>query len=496
MTVLLAMDLGTEGARVGAFDAEGRLLATAHSGYPTSYPQPGRAEQDPRAWWSALVSATRSVLDKTGKNIAAIGLATTASTVVALDEGNRPLRPALLWMDARADREAALTAELAEKHPVLAFSGGADAVEWLVPKAVWLARNEPETYRRATRIVESVDYLTHRLTGAWVGSRMNATCKWNYDSRTGLPTGLYADLGVPDLADKLPNDIRAVGTPAGTLLPAVAAELGIEGTPVVAVGGIDAHVSLAGVGGGPDGLVSVVAGTSTAFVTETPQPIFAPTIWGPYPSALRDGRWLIEGGQVSSGSVLRWVCEDILGLPRAEMASLLAAANEVPAAGHGLAVLDSFMGNRTPHRDPRLRGAIIGLSVGTTRAEIYRAAVEAVAYGTRAVLESFTDAGIPADRVVLSGGIRHNPLWLDVTTEVLGREVELVDSGNLTLCACAALAATACGTDLEEARATFAPPTVTKEPQGETVYEDGYRLYHAATAALRPLMHDMTGDRG
>jgi ribulokinase len=498
--VLLSIDLGTEGARVGAFDLDGRCLADAHEGFSTTFPRPGWAEQNPHDWWRATVHATRTVLTDgrvPDTTVLAIAVATTASTVAVLDASGEPLRPALLWMDSRASVEADETCEQADRHPVMAFSGGGDAVEWLIPKAMWLARHEPLVYRSAAHIVEAVDYLTWRLTDQWVGSRMNATCKWNYDPLTeSFPLELYADLGITDLADKLPRDIRAVGEPAGKLSTSAADELGLRGNPVVATGGIDAHVSLLGCGQQTPGLVSVVAGTSTVFVTEVGNALYSPEVWGPYPHALRDRQWLIEGGQVSSGAVLNWLTRDVLGTPRAELGTLTSEAGRVDPGTHGLLVLDYFMGNRTPLRDARLRGCILGLTLGTTPAEMYRAAVEGVCFGSRSVLESWTRMGVPLGRIVLSGGIRHNPLWLAATADVLGRSVELVESGNLTLVSGAVQAAYAAGVhdDLTIAAEAFAPATRIIEPNAALidVYDEGYARYVEATIGLRHHLHALT----
>jgi ribulose kinase len=498
MSLLLSMDLGTEGARVGAFDLEGRALADAHEGFATSFPRSGWAEQDPRDWWQATVRATRAVLTDPRVaghgDVLGVSVATTASTVVVLGDRGEPLRPAILWMDARAVAEAEETGQHLDRHPVLAYSGGADAVEWLVPKAMWLARNEPETYQRATRVAEAVDYLTWRLTGSWVGSLMNATCKWNYDSvERRFPLELYEALGIADLVDKLPSDIRAVGEPAGTVSAVAGLELGITGHPVVATGGIDAHVSLLGCGAQTGGLVSVVGGTSTAFITEVPEAVYSSAVWGPYPHALRADQWLIEGGQVSSGSVLSWLTRDVLGTPRGELPALTSAATAVVPGSHGLLVLDYFMGNRTPHRDPRLRGSILGLTLGTTPAELYRAAVEGVCFGTRSVLESWLEVDIPVRRIVVSGGIRHNSLWLALTADVLGRPVELVESGNLTLRSGAVQASYAAGLfpDLTTAGEAFTAPTRTIEPDGRHIelYDAGYQRYVEATVGLRSHLH-------
>ena len=497
MAAFLALDLGTEGARAAVYGEQGSLLGSGAAAYPTRFPRPGWAEQDPDDWWRASVSAAREALAAAGgPAIEAVAVATTASTVAVLDERGRPLRPALLWMDGRAGEESELTARTG--HPVLRYAGGCDAVEWLVPKAMWLARHEPETYRAAARIVEAVDYMVWRLTGRWAGSRMNAVCKSNYDPRgAGFPRDLYERLGVPDLADKLPDEIVPVGDPIGPMAAGACEELGVTGAPTVVCGGIDAHLSLLAIGGAHEGHVSIVCGTSNAFVTEIAVPVFPPTVWGPYPDALRTGRWLVEGGQVSAGSVLSWAGERLIGRPRAEIGGLIAAAAQVPPVEHGLIVLDYFMGNRTPLRDPHLRGAVLGLTLASTPEQVYRAAVEGVAYGTRQVIDSFTEGGVPVSEIFLSGGIQHNELWLQTTADVLGRPVHLVTGDNLTLRACSVLAAAGSGrhASLEEAAAEYAPKVRTVEPVAShaQAYEAGYADYLAATVATTGISHRLSG---
>lgn len=500
MGIILAFDLGTEGARVGAFTDDGESLGSVPRPYRTTFPRSGWAEQDPADWWRAVVEATRELLVteacRSAGPVVAIASATTASTVAILDASGGVLRPAILWMDSRAADQARRTGELADRHPILAWSGGSDAAEWLVPKAMWLQENESAHYARADRIVEAVDYLTFRLTGRWVGSQMNAVCKYNYDPLTGtFPEELYQSLGVPDLRTKLPDEIRPVGSVAGVLTAQAADELGISAGAPVAVGGIDAHVSLLSCGGNGDGLVSLVSGTSSAIIAEMDEPCASTEIWGPYPHALRASKWLVEGGQVTSGSVLKWAGEDIMGVARDELSTLIQGAAAVEPGAHGLRALDSFMGNRTPYRDARLRGAVVGLTVGTTRAELYRAAVEAVACGTKSVLDSFERAGVRCERLVLSGGIERNALWQQVTVDVLGCEAEIVDGDNLTLRACAVIAGTGAGLvrDLDEGAAMFTPSTrtLTPDPARHAFYRQTYDDYVGLMAALTPVMHEI-----
>jgi len=496
--LLLALDLGTEGARVGAFTEDGTALGSVHRPYATTFPRAGWAEQDPEAWWAAVVDAARTLLAtdacRAAGSLLAVASATTASTVAVLDAEGRPLRPAILWMDTRASAQAARTAGLAERHPVLAWSGGSDASEWLLPKAVWLKENEPATWARAARVVEALDYLTFRLTGRWVGSQMNAVCKYNYDGLRGaFPVALYADLGVADLVERLPDQILPVGAVAGPLSREAAELLGVAAGAPVVVGGIDAHVSLLSCGASED-VVSLVSGTSSAIIAEVDEPTETTEIWGPYPHALRTTRWLVEGGQATSGSVLTWAGEGIMGVARQDLPALVEGASRVEAGAHGLLALDTFMGNRTPHRDARLRGALVGLTLGTTREELYRAAVEAVACGTRAVVDSFERAGVACGRLVFSGGIEKNPLWQQVSVDVLGREAEIVDGDNLTLRACAVIGAAGAGlvADLDEGAAAYAPRTRTLTPDAgrHALYRQTYDDYVGLMQALTPLMHD------
>jgi ribulose kinase len=166
MTTVLSLDIGTNGARAGVFDVERkRIVAKGEAGYPTRHLPPNRAEQDPLDWWRALKRVVPEVLAEAGQpEIAAISVATFSSTVVICDRAGAPLAPAILWMDARAATEARRTAV---NHPVMKASGGSDAVEWLVPKAMWLARHEPDLWTRTNVICEALDFVNFRLTGMW-----------------------------------------------------------------------------------------------------------------------------------------------------------------------------------------------------------------------------------------------------------------------------------------------------------------------------------------
>ncbi len=492
MALLLGLDFGTGGIRVGVFDLDARtMLVEREVNYRTAYPRPGWAEQSPLDWWAALGEATRGLMRALGSPaIAGIGVATTASTVVVAKRDGTPLRPALLWMDCRAAAEADRTAR--SKHKVLAFSGGGDAAEWLVPKAMWLATNEPETYAKADVICECLDYVNFMLTGRWVGSRMNATCKWNYDSVAGrFHDDLFAEFGVPNLARKLPSEILPVGAPIAPISADAAAHLGLSGRPMVAQGGIDAHIGMVGAGTLAPGELLLIGGTSVVHLFQLAAEAPVTGFWGPYPRALVDGHFLVEAGQVSAGSVLSWFAEDMFGLDPTGVAELRRAAEAIRVGGTGLLTLDYFMGNRTPYRDPLLRGAVLGLSLGHDRAALYRSAIEGVALASANVLKRMGELGISSNRIVSSGGYARNRLWLKATVDAIGRPIELPADANLTIIGAAGAAATGAGLvpDLFAAAEAVTQPTSTLEPDlaDHARYNELLSEYLEATELLAPL---------
>ncbi|WPP01148.1 FGGY-family carbohydrate kinase [Pseudomonas sp. HR96] len=490
MTLLLGLDFGTGGVRAGLYDLHShKLVQVAEAPYATSYPELGWAEQDPDQWWSALGSACRQLMAAAGHPaVAAVCVATTASTVVAAGADGRPLRPALLWMDCRAGAESTRTAQTA--HPMM--NPGGDAVEWLVPKAMWLARHEPQVYAAAAHICEAVDWLNFKLTGRWVASRLNASCKWNYDTqRQRFPVELYEQLGIPELADKLPPEVIAVGGRIAPLSGDAANHLGLTRDTLVAQGGIDAHMAMLSAGTTGAGELLFIGGTSVVQLMHTPERIDVPGIWGPYPDALLDGHWLMEGGQVSAGSILNWLAQKMFGLDAAGHQQLIQRAMALKPGATGLLVLDYWMGNRTPYRAPDMRGAIMGLSLNHDRHDLYRASVEAIALGSANIFHTWRAQGIEITRVVAAGGFQNNPLWLQATVDATGVPFEMVAHDNLTLIGTAAAAACALGefATLQEAATDFTTvgKLIEPDPHAHDCYVELLGRYRDATQSVAPI---------
>ncbi len=336
--------------------------------------------------------------------------------------------------------------------------------------------------------------MNFRLTGRWVGSRMNATCKWNYDSAAGrFVDEVYAEFGVPDLAAKLPREIYPVGAPIEILSAEAATHLGLRNRPILAQGGIDAHIGMVGADTMSPGELLLIGGTSAVQLFQLASGSPVGGFWGPYPHALVDNHWLVEAGQVSAGSVLSWVSRDMFKLDDAGHEALMREAEALPVGGTGVLSLDYFMGNRTPYRDPLLRGAFLGLSLGHNRAAVYRAAVEGVALATANVLKRMGELGVECRRIVSSGGYAKNPVWLKATVDAMGLPVQLLPDANLTIVGAAACAANGAGLtpNLFAAAKAVAQPsiTVTPDAQAQARYRELWADYLEATELLTPLLH-------
>ncbi len=354
------------------FTEDGTPLGTTHRPYSTHHPRPGWAEQDPRDWWAAITAATRQLMDtdpcRAAGQVVAIAASTTASTVAVVDAAGTPLRPAILWMDARGAAEVGAHRAAqppASDPPVVRrirrlrmASAKSDVAQGMTPMPTGL----PHASWRPSITSPS------RLTGRWVGSQMNAVCKYNYDSVAGrFPAELYAALGMEDLIAKLLDEIIPVGGAAGTLTAGAAADLAIPGTPVVAVGGISMRTVPAGLRGKTDG-----AGLHR--VRHRPRPSSPkwtsrahPKRCGAVSTQRLDARQVAGRGRsgdqrvrYSNGPGVHHGCASrrAAGVDRP---GLRRRPGRPRPEGPRL----TSWANRTPHREARLRGAVIGLTLGT-----------------------------------------------------------------------------------------------------------------------------------
>ncbi|MGV8876301.1 MAG: FGGY-family carbohydrate kinase [Rhodoglobus sp.] len=502
---LIGLDGGTEGLRVGIFDAAGEPLVFVRTAYDTHFVRPGWAEQNPQDWWDAAVSGIRKAMHKIGArgdDIASITVGATSCSLVCLDKSGVPLRPAIIWMDVRAAEEAREIA--GSGSPSLQLSGARHAsAEWLPSKALWLSRHQPEIYERTAWLAEYADYLTWRLSGERVASQNTAAIRAYYDVENGgWARELYRTLGLDSLIEKLPDTVLAMGTRVGTLSASAQEELNLPASVSVVTGGADAFVAQVGLGVVNPGALALITGSSHLAILQSSSRVHGEGTFGSYPGAVVDGQYTVEGGQTSSGSMLGWFRRllDDGEYSARFFDSLTPLAQQLPPGADGVLVLDHFQGNRTPYVDAQSRGVIAGLSLSHRKEHIFRAMIESVCFGTENTLRRFRQQGHLIDRIVACGGAVNSEFWLQTHADVSGCAIEVTRVAEAATLGAAVLGAVGANiyANLDEATSAMVHADHIVEPDLERhdQYEPFFQAYTQTYEALTPVLHFLAAQQG
>lgn len=502
---LISVDGGTESARAALFTLDGKMVASRAVSYALRHPRPGWAEQDPNEWWAAHVAAVRATIAAAGVSadeIIGISGEFTSCSVVVMDEHFQPLRPAIIWMDVRAADQARRIA--ASGFDALKYNGyGNVSAEWMPCKALWVKENEPEVWARATYVGEYNDWFMQRLTGEWAGSINNVSIRWYYDRHQGgFPRAFYEGIGLGDILDKFPTRILDLGQIVGTLRADVAAEMGLNAGIPVGQGGADALVAMIGLGVVEPGKMAFITGSSHLHLGQSAHQFHGKGIFGAYTDGVIPGLYVVEGGQISTGSVVRWFKDNFCGSYSQKAAELgsdvYALLNEdaakIAPGSDGLIVLDYWQGNRTPLVDPEARGMMWGFTLSHTPAHVFRAIIEGIAYGTEHILRTMRQHGYEVTELTATGGPTKSPLWMQIHADVSNVPIVFTEAGEAAaLLGAAALAAVAAGAYPTVADAAHAMVRTTgrvePNPQAHAEYQFYVEKYIATYPQMAELMH-------
>jgi L-ribulokinase len=512
----------SDGAELGTAVHEYRHAVMERELAATGEPlPPDWALQDPADYIAVLRTAVPAALKDAGIDPnAVIGIAVdfTACTVLPTTADGTPLcqlpglegRPhayVKLWKhhaaQAHADRINTLAHERKERW--IARYGGKISSEWQYAKGLQLLEEDPEIYARADRWIEAADWIIWQLAGTETRNACTAGYKgiWqdgHYPSRDFL-AALNPDFaGFAD--DKLAHPIAALGTRAGSLTAAAADWTGLPEGIAVAVGNVDAHVTMPAAQAVEPGQMVLIMGTSTCHVINSAGLAEVPGMCGVVDGGIIAGQFGYEAGQSAVGDIFGWFIDQAVpgALQReAELRGisvhdlLTEQAGALPVGAHGLVALDWEGGNRSVLVDHGLSGVIAGLTLATRPHEVYRALLEATAFGTRVIIEAFESSGVPVTELIVAGGLLKNELLMQIYADVMRRPLSVADSDQGPALGAAIHAAVAAGAYADVPAAAQAMGKVRREvyrpvTDNSAVYDELYAEY--------VLLHDYFGRGG
>ncbi len=527
----IGVDFGTESGRVLLLDARsGVELAVSVVPYPHGVIDrtlPGTGEalpadwalQDPDDWVKVLEVGIPGVVaeaDVPPEQVVGIGIDFTSCTVLPVTSEGVPLCTLAPWRSRRhawpklwkhhaaqhvADRLNATA--IGRGEAFLSRYGGKISSEWYFPKLIELWLEDREVYEAAAGFTEATDWIVWYLTGHERRQSCTAGYKAMWSDESGLPSTEYFEAAYPGFgrpAEKLGSVFAALGTCAGVVNAGLAKRLGLGERVSVAVGNVDSFVSVVGAGVQESGAFVTVVGTSICDMVVHPLEIRLPGITGVVKDGILPGLYGYEAGQVAVGDMLSWFVETCA--PQAGgYEALEAAAAKLGPGSTGLVALDWWNGNRSILADADLSGVIVGLTLRSAPEQIYRALLEAIAFGNRRIMDNFEQHGIELASIVACGGIAvRSPLLMQIFADTSGREVHVPASNEIPARGSALFGAVAAGVfaDIREAIAgtrpeiarTYSPDRVAKATY-DRVYEIYRSLYELLGETHAELLHKL-----
>jgi L-ribulokinase len=534
----VGIDFGTESGRAVLVDcADGRELATAVHPYANGViderlPAPHRrvvlqpdwALQDPDDYLAVVREAVPAVLAEAGvppEDVVGVGIDFTSCTMLPTTADGTPLclldelrdRPhawVKLWKHHAAQPEADLINEIAAERgePWLRRYGGRISSEWFFAKALQILREEPELYERADRLIEAADWIVWQLTGVETRSSCPAGYKAMWSREDGFPSDAYFGALDPRFAhvvdEKMSRVVLPLGARAGGLSERAAAWTGLRPGIAVAVANVDAHVSAPAAAAVAPGSLVMVMGTSTCHVLVGEEQHEVEGMCGVVADGIVPGLYGYEAGQPAVGDLFAWFVETSVPSEVHDRARrrgvavhvlLEEEAARLEPGESGVLALDWWNGNRSVLVDADLSGVLVGLTLRTRAADVYRALLEATAFGTRVIVEAFESAGVPVRELVACGGLpQRNRLLMQIYADVTGRRIEVAASDQAPALGAAIFAAVAAGTgaggydSIEEASRHMGrrrPEPFEPDAAAHGVYDELYREYRR--------LHDLLG---
>lgn len=418
----IGIDLGTSACKLLLVNEQGEVLNTVTKEYPLSFPQPGWSEQEPAHWWNACLTGIPELLAGfDAARVRAMGAGGQMHGLVALDKDDRVIRPAILWNDGRTAKQVTYLNDTVGRAALSARTANIAFAGFTAPKLLWMREEEPENFAAIEKIMLPKDYLVYRLTGVHATDCSDAAGMLLLDveqrcwSKEMLELCGLREAQMPKLFES--SDV------VGTLLPDVAAALGLPEGVLVCAGAGDNAAAAVGTGTVGDGGCNISLGTSgTIFISAEKFGVDPNNALHAFCHA--DGGWHLMGCMLSAASCNKWFCEDILGTT--DYAAEQTAIDPEKLGRSHVYFLPYLMGERSPINDTDARGVFIGMTMDTSRADLVQAVLEGVAFAIRDSFEVARALGISIPRSNICGGGSKSALWRTILANVLGIPLDIV----------------------------------------------------------------------
>ncbi len=481
----VGIDLGTSAVKLLLMDGEGNIKNIVSKEYPLYFPNPGWSEQKPEDWYEQSMAGMKELLEGFDKSqVAGISFGGQMHGLVILDKDDNVIRPALLWNDGRTFEECDYLNNVIGKEKLSEYTANISFTGFTAPKILWIKNKEPENFAKIAKIMLPKDYIAYKLTGVHCTDVSDASGMLIFDVKNRKWSKEMCDIcGITE--DQLATCYESYEA-VGTVLPEIAAELGIPETVKVAAGAGDNAAAAVGTGTVGDGMCNISLGTSgTIFISSKNFGVDKYNALHSFAHA--DGSYHLMGCMLSAASCNKWWMDEIIGTK-----DYAAEQKQIEKLGENhVYFLPYLMGERSPHNNPNARGTFIGMTMDTTRADMTQAVLEGVAFALRDSFEVAKSLGIKIERTKICGGGAKSPLWKKMIANILNVKVDVIESEEGPALGGAMLAAVACGeyASVEEVAAKIVKVIDTVEPEAELVakYEERYNQFKEIYPACKPL---------
>lgn len=484
----IGIDLGTSSVKLLLMQHDGTVLSSVSKDYPVNYPKSGWSEQDPCDWLRQTLTGLTELLgtehaDKT--QIRGIGIGGQMHGLVVLDKYDNVIRPAILWNDGRTASETEFLNAGIGKKRLAEYTGNIAFAGFTAPKILWMRKHEPENFEAISKIMLPKDYLVYMLTGAFTTDVSDASGMLLLDVKNRRWSREMIEIcGITE--QMLPEVLESYEV-AGCLKPEILASLGLSERVAVAVGAGDNAAAAIGTGTVENGSCNISLGTSgTVFIASDTFPICENNAIHAFGHS--NGKYHLMGCILSAASCIKWWLEDIL-----KTTDYLGEQQDIKGTGDSpVYFLPYLMGERSPHNDPDVRGAFLGLGMDTTREQMAEAVFEGVSFALKDSMEIAASLGIEVKSTKLCGGGAKSPVWQHMIANILNLEVEIPVTEEGPSLGGAILAAVACGeyATVEDAARAIVKVKETIFPDAELVmaYQKKYLVFHSLYPAIKGLL--------